>query len=239
MLAMGLATLPILIRGSIAGHELIQPLAVVLLGGLVTTALVNLFVLPLLYLRLGPSPAPSPLNLEAEAPAVSGLLPPDNTQPAEVVSMRGVQVAAPRRRWLRGGRNPALGFAIVAASLALAGCGSSDSGAGYEEPAVVEAQGEVAEITLTPLAAERLDVQTGTVQESGGVASIPYAAVLYKLDGSTWAYTNPEELVFVRASITIDRIEGDTAFLRDGPPSGTEVVTVGVAELWGTELGIE
>lgn len=67
---------------------------------------------------------------------------------------------------------------------------------------------------------------------------IPYAAVLYDLNGDTFTYTSPEPLVFVRHPISIDYIEGDLAVLSDGPPSGTAVVTVGAAELYGTESGI-
>jgi Cu/Ag efflux pump CusA len=48
---------PILILGGNAGYELLHPAAVVLLGGLVTATLVNLVVLPVLYLRLEPSAA--------------------------------------------------------------------------------------------------------------------------------------------------------------------------------------
>ncbi|MGH6691659.1 MAG: prolipoprotein diacylglyceryl transferase family protein, partial [Gammaproteobacteria bacterium] len=39
--------------GGLAGHEILQPMATVVLGGLVTTTLVSLFVVPSQYLRLG------------------------------------------------------------------------------------------------------------------------------------------------------------------------------------------
>jgi Cu/Ag efflux pump CusA len=51
--ATGLVFAPILIMGSRPGYELIEPAAVVLLGGLSTCVLFNLFVLPALYLRFG------------------------------------------------------------------------------------------------------------------------------------------------------------------------------------------
>jgi CzcA family heavy metal efflux pump len=50
-LATGLALVPLVIAGSIPGHEVEHPLAVVILGGLVTSTLLNLFVVPSLYLR--------------------------------------------------------------------------------------------------------------------------------------------------------------------------------------------
>jgi Cu/Ag efflux pump CusA len=49
--ATALALAPLLVLGSSPGLEIAQPLATVMLGGLVTTTLVNLFVLPVLYLR--------------------------------------------------------------------------------------------------------------------------------------------------------------------------------------------
>jgi hypothetical protein len=67
---------------------------------------------------------------------------------------------------------------------------------------------------------------------------IPYSAVLYDLNGETWVYTNPEPLVFVRQPVSVDYIEGDLAVLSDGPPAGTQVATVGVAELYGADTGV-
>jgi Cu/Ag efflux pump CusA len=56
-LAAGLVFLPVLILGSRPGLELIHPAAVVFVGGLITSSLVSLFVLPVLYLRFGLSRA--------------------------------------------------------------------------------------------------------------------------------------------------------------------------------------
>jgi CzcA family heavy metal efflux pump len=44
---------PLVMAGSIPGHEIEHPLAVVVLGGLVTSTLLNLFIVPSLYLRFG------------------------------------------------------------------------------------------------------------------------------------------------------------------------------------------
>jgi CzcA family heavy metal efflux pump len=52
-LACGLAIVPLVIAGSIPGHEIEHPMAVVILGGLVTSTLLNLFIVPSLYLRFG------------------------------------------------------------------------------------------------------------------------------------------------------------------------------------------
>ncbi len=50
-LATALALVPLVISGDRPGHEIEHPLAVVILGGLVTSTLLNLFLLPALYLR--------------------------------------------------------------------------------------------------------------------------------------------------------------------------------------------
>jgi Cu/Ag efflux pump CusA len=54
-LATGLALVPLVVLGDRPGHEIEHPLAVVILGGLLTSTLLNLFVTPLLYLRFGRS----------------------------------------------------------------------------------------------------------------------------------------------------------------------------------------
>jgi hypothetical protein len=112
------------------------------------------------------------------------------------------------------------------------------------EPAHVEhiEGSEISRVLLTQRAAERLDIQTGqtTDETLNGVVTriIPYSAVIYDANGNAWTYTNPEPLVYVRAPITIDRIEGERAILIDGPAAGTAVVTVGGALLFGTEFGV-
>lgn len=52
-LTAGLALVPLVIAGNIPGHEIEHPMAIVILGGLVTSTLVNLFIVPNLYLRFG------------------------------------------------------------------------------------------------------------------------------------------------------------------------------------------
>jgi Cu/Ag efflux pump CusA len=61
-LATGLALLPLAVTGNKPGQEIEYPLAVVILGGLVTSTLLNLFLLPPLYVRFG-----RPVGPRAEA----------------------------------------------------------------------------------------------------------------------------------------------------------------------------
>jgi Cu/Ag efflux pump CusA len=52
-LCIGLGLLPLLVGGDAPGHEIEYPLAVAIIGGLVTSTLFTLFVLPSVYLRFG------------------------------------------------------------------------------------------------------------------------------------------------------------------------------------------
>jgi len=52
-LAAGLALAPLMIAGDIPGQEIEYPMAIVILGGLVTSTVLNLFIVPSLYLRFG------------------------------------------------------------------------------------------------------------------------------------------------------------------------------------------
>ena len=54
-LATGLAIVPLAYAGSIPGHEIEHPMAVVILGGLASSTLLNLFIIPSLYLRFAKS----------------------------------------------------------------------------------------------------------------------------------------------------------------------------------------
>lgn len=137
-----------------------------------------------------------------------------------------------------------LTIGLIAAALPLAGCGQAAVDAEVEEPAAVEEipGSELSRITLSASAAQRLGIETATVGEDGSGSAarmtLPYAAILYDSTGQTWAYTSLGANVFVRHAIVVDRIDGETALLADGPPPGTAVVTTGAAELYGTETGV-
>jgi CzcA family heavy metal efflux pump len=90
--ATALALVPFVVRGEIAGYELAHSLAVVMIGGLVTSTLLTLFVVPVVYLGFGASavaeseiPVTSELMADlaphAESPAPSGVAMKPNVQP--------------------------------------------------------------------------------------------------------------------------------------------------------------
>jgi CzcA family heavy metal efflux pump len=49
----GLALLPLIVAGNAPGHEIEHPMAIVILGGLVSSTALNLFLMPALYARFG------------------------------------------------------------------------------------------------------------------------------------------------------------------------------------------
>ena len=107
------------------------------------------------------------------------------------------------------------------------------------QPAVLEAipGSDRVSITLTEPAADRIGIELATVP-SPPPFSVAYSALLYDPNGETWVYTSPEPLTYVRAPVTVSAIDGEEMTLIQGPAPGTKIVTVGVAELYGAELGI-
>jgi len=62
----GLIALPFVVLGDIAGLEILHPAAVVIVGGVFSTTLLILFVVPAIYGRFTARPAPQKRVLEAE-----------------------------------------------------------------------------------------------------------------------------------------------------------------------------
>jgi hypothetical protein len=101
---------------------------------------------------------------------------------------------------------------------------------------------EFAKVTLSDQAVQRIDLRLGAVTEAevnGATRMIvPYGAIFYDSMGNAWVYTNPQGLSYIRAAVTIERIEGDLVVLAAGPAVGTAVVSQGAALLYGTEFGV-
>jgi Cu/Ag efflux pump CusA len=70
-LTTGLAVLPFVITGNIPGQEIVFPMGIVILGGLVTSTIASVFLLPALYLRFGASREPELSFQRADIPAVA------------------------------------------------------------------------------------------------------------------------------------------------------------------------
>jgi hypothetical protein len=131
--------------------------------------------------------------------------------------------------------------ALIIAPLLITGCGSAQEQALGPPASVQNVKGaDFPPVVLTASAARRIGVRTMSVRPAHGrplETSIPYSAVLYDPDGSTWTYTSPKPRVFVRRDITLASIVGDSAILKKGPPVGSLVVVEGSTEIWGVEYG--
>jgi hypothetical protein len=146
----------------------------------------------------------------------------------------------------RGGRRPRFAtgaVTLVLAAVPVAGCAEVESAAvdGYQPAHVEELDGsELKRVTLTEEGARRTGLRTARVRPAGDGRVVPYRALIYDGEGGAFVYTRAGgPLSFLRAKVTVDRIDGDRVVLADGPPAGTPVVTVGAAEVYGAELGIE
>jgi hypothetical protein len=156
--------------------------------------------------------------------------------------MNGSGINRKCRRQLRAA---CAGLVLIAGVVSLSACGEASTGYDYEtashhEPAELEPiKGtDVQRVIFDAEAAKAVGLQTAPIRENGQEMVIPYDAVIYGADGNTYAYTSPEPRTFVRQEISIDHVDGDSAMLSDGPPAGTEVVTVGAAEVYGTEFEV-
>lgn len=135
------------------------------------------------------------------------------------------------------------GWMLVVPLVAVLGAACAEvsaEGTETQEPAHVEPVdgSEVARITLTEAAAERIALETAPVVDVGGRVAVPIDALIIDPQGRFWVYTSPEPLEFLRDEVTVEREEGLRAFVSGGPPVGTEVVTVGAQELYGAESGV-
>ena len=156
--------------------------------------------------------------------------------------MRGLRTTRKCRRRLRA---VCAGLVLIAGVVSLSACREASSGYDYEmashhEPAKLEPiKGtDVQRVIFDAEGAERVGLQTAPIRHNGHATLIPYDAVIYDADGNTYAYTAPEPLTYVRQEINIDHMDGDSVVLSDGPPVGTEVVTVGAAQVYGTEFEV-
>ena len=220
--ALALLLSPFVILGSRPGLELVHPMAVAILGGLVTSTFVTLFVLPAL---LG-------AGRERGRP-IAG----DDEQVVDVdletVGASGRAGQMTRNRWR-------MGFGVVMAALLMGGCSDSEHDTDAYHPAEVEeiADSDVQRVTLTSDAASRIGLESATAQQDGEQTAVPYAALIYDSEGEPWVYQIVGDLTFVRAEVDVDRVDGDVAWLSDGLEPGVRVVTVGASEIYGAELKI-
>jgi multidrug efflux pump subunit AcrA (membrane-fusion protein) len=66
---------------------------------------------------------------------------------------------------------------------------------------------------------------------------VPASSVLYDAYGGAWVYLVKEPLRYQRQRVSVLWMDSGLATLQKGPGAGTQVVTQGAAELFGTEFG--
>lgn len=227
-LALAALALPFVVLGARPGLEILHPLAVVLLGGLISTAFVTLFVLPAMFRHLGRSSPPGPFRDERGERGVTG-------RPFDRLRART------DRPWRARGRALPGGLLLAAIALAGAACAPVEEEAGSDyEPATMGSADPagVKAVTFTDDATRRVGLQTVPALAAGRYVVVDYAALIYDKKGLSWVYTVPKPLTYLRTRVDVARVDGSRVTLTRGPKPGTHVVTRGAAEVYGAELGM-
>jgi hypothetical protein len=152
------------------------------------------------------------------------------------------QVRVSRQSRLRP-RLLAVGLALFIVALPLAGCKEveTESSAGYVPSKLEPVKGndDLKRVTFTKEGAKRTGLETGTVRGEGARKVVPYEALIYDPEGKTYVNEASKPLSYVREEVRVNRIDGDRVHVSGGPAAGTEVVTTGAAEVYGTELEVD
>lgn len=142
--------------------------------------------------------------------------------------------------------NRMMALTLTVVALLSAACQKPHAKHQAEHPAEIKPieGSDLKSVTLTEKAMQRIDLKTDQVREQRVSRSaspckvVPYSSLIYDPKGQTWIYTSPQPRTFVRQKVSVDYIEGNVAVLKGGPPVGTVVASMGVAELYGTEFKV-
>lgn len=165
---------------------------------------------------------------------------------------------------LLGAKRPLAAIALLLV-LAVAGCGSTSSPSIPPSGVIVNATStSPGQIILTRLGVERIGLQTSPAHavpvpppivhtkvvagvkhvikipapRPASTVTVPYSSVVYDPSGRTYVFANIRPLTYVEVPVTVDRISGNSAYLKTGPKSGASVVSVGAEELYGVQTGV-
>lgn len=94
---------------------------------------------------------------------------------------------------------------------------------------------EIDGATLRP--GERVGVTLPLSADTERALVVPLTAIVRDMSGGSWVYERIDSVTFARRRVEVARVADTRAILTVAPPSGTPVVTAGVAELFGTEFG--
>jgi hypothetical protein len=132
-------------------------------------------------------------------------------------------------------------IAAAAVCTGVSACGNAEAKTeGSVSPAhlVTVSGGTGKAVVLTEDSMRRIALSTELVVAAADNLVIPVTALVYDKDGGTWVFMATEPLTFERRAVRIAQVSGDRAVLASGPAAGSRVVTVGAAELLGTEYGV-
>ena len=107
------------------------------------------------------------------------------------------------------------------------------------EVTAIPGEQDLAEVTLTEEAARNLGIRTEPVRKVPEGLAVPSSAVQYLPEGDAFVYTSPERFAYLRVGVVVLRDSGPTTTLSEGPEPGTRVVSVGAAQIYGTEFEID
>ena len=130
---------------------------------------------------------------------------------------------------------------VLCLAAVLSGCTEVEEkeSEGYEPSQLVEIKGgDAKRVTFTAEGARRVGLRRAAIKAQGKTKVVPYGALIYDAEGKTYVYVASTPLSYERAEVKVDRIEGERALVSSGPPAGTNVVTTGAQEVYGTELEI-
>ena len=130
-------------------------------------------------------------------------------------------------------------LAVAALALGLGACTEVEDATvdGYQPSKLTEVGGAKV-VSFTQEGADRTGLRTRAVQRRGRFLAVPYESVIYDGVGTSYVYVSPKPLTYQREKVAIARVSGPQALLTAGPEPGTDVVTVGATEVYGTELEI-
>ncbi|MEZ6072242.1 MAG: efflux RND transporter periplasmic adaptor subunit [Pirellulales bacterium] len=84
---------------------------------------------------------------------------------------------------------------------------------------------------------QRIGVDLPLIGQAESLTTLD-SAIIYDIFGGTWVYAVTGQREYTRQRVLLGWVDGDKAILESGPKIGTQVVTTGAAELFGTEFGV-
>jgi hypothetical protein len=134
---------------------------------------------------------------------------------------------------------PLAGAAVLAAAVAIAGCGSAHNAQITPPAKLVHAPGaERTRIVVSAQGAQQIGLRTARARAARPTVAIPSSALIYDSSGRTYAFVAVGRLTYVEEPVSVARIDGETAYLQKGPHAGKDVVSTGAEELYGVQTGV-